>query len=120
MPIQRSIVINCDGVRAFFRLEKLTQLENSVVDYTDENHKLRWLNTFAGNIQSNIYHIYRSVKKRDLPLILAEQEWRTNHRYLGKNIMKKVMKYISMSWLITFKRIANSVRAYEKQFLLAK
>ncbi|MBP3276221.1 MAG: hypothetical protein J6L95_05290, partial [Kandleria sp.] len=42
-----STVINCDGDRAFFRLEKLTQLENSVVDYTDENHKLTWLNTFA-------------------------------------------------------------------------
>ena len=53
-----STVINCDGDRAFFRLEKLTQLENSVVDYTDENHKLRWLNTFAGNIQSNINHVF--------------------------------------------------------------
>jgi len=58
MHIQRSTVINCDGDRAFFRLEKLTQLENSVVDYTDENHKLRWLNTFAGNIQSNINHVF--------------------------------------------------------------
>ena len=64
--------------------------------------------------------IYIIVKKRDLPLFLAEQEWRTNHRYSGKNIVKKVMKYISMSWPITFKQIANSVRAYEKQFLLAK
>lgn len=115
-----STVINCDGDRAFLRLEKLTQLENNVVDYTNENHKLRWLNTFAGNIQSNIYHLYRSVKKRDLPLFLAEQEWRTNHRYSGKNIMKKVMKYISMSKPITFKQIANSIRTYEKQFLLAK
>jgi hypothetical protein len=53
-----STVINCDGDRAFFRLDKLTQLENSVVDYTDENHKLRWLNTFAGNIQSNINHVF--------------------------------------------------------------
>ena len=53
-----STVINCDGDRAFFRLEKLTQLENSVVDYTDENHKLTWLNTFAGNIQSNINHVF--------------------------------------------------------------
>ncbi len=34
--------------------------------------------------------------------------------------MKKVMKYISMSKPITFKQIANSVRTYEKQFLLAK
>lgn len=34
--------------------------------------------------------------------------------------MKKVMKYISMSKPITFKQIANSVRAYEEQFLLAK
>jgi len=64
--------------------------------------------------------IYITVKKRDLPLFLAEQEWRTNHCYSGKNIMKKVKKYISMSWPITFKQIVNSVRAYEKQFLLAK
>ena len=65
---------------------------HALPDYKGENHKLRWLNTFARNIQSNIYHVYRSVKKRDLPLFLAKQEWRNNHHYSGKIIMKKVMK----------------------------
>ena len=45
------------------------------------------MNTFIGNIQSNINHLYRLVKKRDLPLFLSEQEWRINHRYSGKRIM---------------------------------
>ena len=68
------------------------------------------MNTFIGNIQSNINHLYRLVKKRDLPLFLSEQEWR---------IMDKVKKYISMSTPVTFKQITNSVLAYEKQFLSA-
>ena len=34
--------------------------------------------------------------------------------------MKKVMKYISISKPITFKQIANTVRTYEKWFLLSK
>lgn len=114
-----TIVINCDRDKAFFCLNKLAQLENSVVDYTKENHKLKWLNTFTGNIQSNINHLYRLVKKRDLPLFLSEQEWRINHRYSGKRIMNKVKKYISMSTPVTFKQITNSVLAYEKQFLSA-
>ena len=75
------------------------------------------MNTFIGNIQSNINHLYRLVKKRDLPLFLSEQEWRINHRYSGKRIMDKVKKYISMSTPVTFKQITNSVLAYEKQFL---
>ena len=36
-----TIVINCDRDKAFFCLNKLAQLENSVVDYTKENHKLK-------------------------------------------------------------------------------
>lgn len=80
----------------FFRLNKLAQLKNSVVDYAKENHKLKWLNTFAGNIQSDINHLYRSVKKHDLPLFLSEQEWRINHRYSGKRIIYEVKKYISL------------------------
>ena len=114
-----TIVINCDRDKAFFCLNKLAQLENSVVDYTKENHKLKWLTTFTGNIQSNNNHLYRLVKKRDLPLFLSEQEWRINHRYSGKRIMDKVKKYISMSTPVTFKQITNSVLAYEKQFLSA-
>ena len=77
------------------------------------------MNTFIGNIQSNINHLYRLVKKRDLPLFLSEQEWRINHRYSGKRMMDKVKKYISMSTPVTFKQITNSVLAYEKQFLSA-
>lgn len=76
------------------------------------------MNTFADNIQSNIYHLHKSEKRRDLPLFLAEQEWKTNHRYSDKKIMDKMKKYISMSTPITFKQITNSVLAYEKQFLL--
>lgn len=114
-----STIINCDRDKAFFRLSKIATLENSVVDYSDVNHKLRWLNTFAGNIKVNIFHIYRSVKKRDLPLFLAEQEWRVNHRKTGKNVMNKVVDYLRKSYPITHKQITASVKMYESQFLLS-
>ena len=42
-------IINCDKDKAFYKLNKLAHLENSVVDYTKKNHKLRWLNTFTNN-----------------------------------------------------------------------
>lgn len=34
--------------------------------------------------------------------------------------MDKAQKYISMSTLVAFKQITNSILTYEKQFLLAK
>ena len=67
------------------------------------------MNTFIGNIQSNINHLYRLVKKRDLPLFLSEQEWRINHRYSGKRIMDKLKMYISIKTNVTFKQINNCI-----------
>ena len=105
-------VISCDKDKAFMRLEKVVNLENSKVDYDDKDHKLYWLNIFAGNFQNNLKTIYHGVSKRDLPYFLSEQEWRTNHRKTGKHIMEKVAKYISKSSVITHQSIVKALDIY--------
>lgn len=111
-------IISCDKDKAFMRLEKLVKLDNSKIDYSDDNHKLYWLNIFAGNFQNNLKAIYHGVSKRDLPFFLSEQEWRTNHRYTGKHIMEKVAKYISKSSVITNKIIIKTLDNYIAHFLV--
>ena len=112
-------IISCDKDKAFMRLDKIVILENSKVDYKDENHKLYWLNIFAGNFQNNLKTIYHGVSKRDLPFFLSEQEWRTNHRYTGKHIMEKAAKYISKSSKMINKEIIRSLDAYATTLVAA-
>lgn len=111
-------IISCDKDKAFMRLEKLVKLDNSKIDYSDDNHKLYWLNIFARNFQNNLKAIYHGISKRDLPFFLSEQEWRTNHRYTGKHIMEKVAKYISKSSVITNKTIIKTLDNYATHFLV--
>ena len=51
-----------------------------------------------GNIQNQITGIYHGIAKRELPLFLAEQEYRFNHRYTGNEMMNKISKYLSSSY----------------------
>jgi len=111
-------IISCDKDKAFMRLEKLVKLDNSKIDYSDDNHKLYWLNIFARNFQNNLKAIYHGISKRDLPFFLSKQEWRTNHRYTGKHIMEKVAKYISKSSVITNKTIIKTLDNYATHFLV--
>ncbi len=70
------------------------------------NHLLYWLNIIVGNIKNTIAGIYHGVRKIDLPLFFAEQEYRFNHRNIGNEVMLKVQEYISLSHTITRKQIS--------------
>ena len=47
-----------------------------------------------GNIKSSITVIYHGITKRGMPLFLNEQEFRFNHRNMGKTVMDKIKKYL--------------------------
>ena len=89
--------LNTDGKRTFEILKDKVNLKSEKIDYTEKNHRLKWLNIMVGNIQNNIIGIYRGVEKRSLPLFLNEQQWRINHRNSGCSILDKVKKYIQNS-----------------------
>lgn len=38
------------------------------------------------------------IAKQDMPLFLAEQEYRFNHRFTGKELMNKAQEYIIISF----------------------
>lgn len=54
----------------------------------------------------DIAHISWRVRKIDLPLFFAEQEYRFNHRNIGNEVMLKVQEYLSLSHSITRKQIS--------------
>lgn len=73
---------------------RILVLSKDKVLYTDGNHRLYWLNIIVGNIKNTIAGIDHGVRKIDLPLFFAEQEYRFNHRNTGNEVMLKVQEYI--------------------------
>ena len=90
--------LNTDSKNTYNCLKDDLTVCNFHVDYKDPNHRLHWLNIVIGNIQNQIVGIYHGIAKRDLPLFLAAQEYRFNHRYTGSGMMDKVRKYFSSSY----------------------
>ena len=90
--------LNTDGSTVFNELSSMITLNSEKIVYTEENHRLKWLNIIIGNIKNNITGIYHGVPKRSLPLFLHEQEWRFNHRSIGKSLMNEVQDCIRMSF----------------------
>lgn len=64
---------------------------------------------FIRVVKNQITGIYHGVCKRDLPLFLKEQEYRINHRYVGKGLMAKIQKYIYQSSPVPKKVIIRSL-----------
>ena len=58
-----------------------------------------------GNIKSSITGIYHGITKREMPLFLNEQEYRFNHRNMGKTVMDKIKKYLQKSFPISHRLI---------------
>lgn len=100
-------VLNTDGKTTFGGLSKEMTVKSEKIVYSERNHRLKWQGIIAGNIQNNITGIYHGVPKRSLPLFLQEQEWRFNHRYIGKHVMEKVAKYIAKSFPVTDRMIID-------------
>ena len=72
-----------------------------------KNHRLYWLNIIIGNIKNNIVGIYHGVTKKSLPLFLHEQEWRYNHRNIGKQVLEKIRKYIVKSFPVNLNKFGS-------------
>ena len=100
----------------FDHLHEDLLLRSEKIIYSEENHRLKWLNIVIGDIKNNIVGIYHGVTKRDLPLFLNEQEWRFNHRYTGPNILNKIKKYILNSRPCPKKAIITVLNLSESYF----
>ncbi|WP_418555079.1 transposase [Longibaculum muris] len=114
--IAREKTLNTDGKTTFVDLLGEIRLKSEKIIYTEEDHRLKWLNIIAGNIKNNIVGIYHGVTKQSMPLFLHEQEWRFNHRYTGKHIMEKVAKYITKSFPIDDKKLSNLLNLSKSYF----
>ena len=58
-------VLNTDGKTTYNILKDRMTVVNQKVDYTDKNHRLKWLNTIIGNIQTrDHWNLPRSIQNR--------------------------------------------------------
>ena len=110
--------VTTDNDTCFMWMKDYVNLENSRVDYHDGNHKMKWLNIIASNFENNIKNIYKGVCKRDLPLLLAEQEYRFDHRYTGRYFMEKIARYIRQFVPMTNQAIGKALDRYNAKFVL--
>lgn len=106
MVLSKDRVLNTDGNRTFNIMKTRIHVINERIDYSECDRRLYWLNIIVGNIKNTIAGIYHGVRKIDLPLFFAEQEYRFNHRNIGNAVMLKVQEYISLSHTITRKQIS--------------
>lgn len=67
MVLSSDTVVSCDNDPSIKWLKNFADLKNAKVDYSDEDHKLYWLNVIASNFENNLKNIYRRITKRDLP-----------------------------------------------------
>lgn len=88
--LSKDRLLNTDGKTTYNILKDRITVNNSKIDYSEDDHRLFWLNTIIGNIQNQITGIYHGVSRRELPLFLAEQEFRFNNRNDGKGLIDKM------------------------------
>ena len=109
-------ILNTDGKTTYNCLKKDLTVFYYHVDYSEKDHRLYWLNIMIGNIQNQITRIYHGVSKRDLPLFLAEQEYRFNHRFTGQEIMNKIRGYLSSSYPCPKRSIISALNTAVSRF----
>ena len=103
--LSHDALLNTDGEKGFNTLNEEIQVKNEKISYEEKDHRLLWLNIIIGNIKNNITGIYHGITKREMPLFLNEQEYRFNHRKMGKTIMDKIKKYLQRSFPISHRQI---------------
>ena len=111
--------LNTDGKTTYNCLKENLTVFNCHVDYNDKDHRLYWLNIVIGNIQNQITDIYHGVSKRDLPLFPAEQEYRFNHRFTGREMMNKIRSYITSSYPCPKRAIISALNEAVSRFVPA-
>lgn len=99
-------------------MKDYVNLENSRVDYHDGNHKMKWLNIITSNFENNIKNIYKGLCKRNLPLLLAEQEYRFDHIYTGRHFIEKIARYIRRFVAMSNQTIGKALDRYNARFVL--
>lgn len=109
-------VLNSDGTQSFNHLSKIIIVRNDKINYKKKDHKLYWLNIIISNIKNNISGIYHGLKKRILPLFVAEQEYRYNSRNYGKTFMLAIASYIKNSKPHTCRMIKDYLDDLEPTF----
>ena len=92
-------------------LKNRIEVNNEVIDYDNDNHRLYFLNKIISNLNSQFIDRFHGVTKRMLPLYYSEFEWRFNHRNC-ESIMDKIKNYIMQSSIATRKMIRNSMDQY--------
>lgn len=108
-------LLNTDGETGFNELKDSIRVKNKKINYENSDHRLRWTNIITGNVKNNITGIYHGIEKRSMPLYMNEQEYRFNHRNMGKTILEKVKKYLIRSYPVTRRQLVlalNQSRAF--------
>ena len=103
--------LNTDGKTTYNILKNRIEVNNEVIDYDNDNHRLYFLNKIISNLNSQFIDRFHGVTKRMLPLYYSEFEWRLNHRNC-KSIMDKIKNYIMQSSIAARKMIRDSMDQY--------
>lgn len=103
--------LNTDGKTTYNILKNRMEVNNEVIDYDNDNHRLYFLNKIISNLNSQLVDRFHGVVKRMLPLYYSEFEWRFNHRSC-KSILDKIKNYIMQSSIATRKMIRDSMDQY--------
>ena len=103
--------LNTAGKTTYNILKNRIEVNNEVIDYDNDNHRLYFLNKIISNLNSQFIDRFHGVTKRMLPLYYSEFEWRFNHRNC-KSIMDKIKNYIMQSSIAARKMIRDSMDQY--------
>lgn len=103
--------LNTDGKTTCNILKNRMEVNNEVIDYDNDNHRLYFLNKIIFNLNSQLVDRFHGVAKIMLPLYYSEFEWRFNHRNC-KSILDKIKNYIIQSSIATRKMIRDSMDQY--------
>lgn len=109
--MSKEIKLNTDGKTTYNILKNRMEVNNEVIDYDNDNHRLYFLNKIISNLNSQLVDRFHGVAKRMLPLYYSEFEWRFNHRSC-KSILDKIKNYIMQSSIATRKMIRDSMDQY--------
>lgn len=100
--------LNTDDKTTYNILKNRMEVNNEVIDYNNDNHRLYFVNKIISNLNSQLIDRFHRVVKRMLPVYYSEFEWRYNHRNC-KSIMDKIQNYIVQSSIATRKMVRDSM-----------
>lgn len=85
--------LNTDGKTTYNILKNRMEVNNEVIDYDNDNHRLYFLNKIISNLNSQLIDRFHRAVKRMLPLYYSEFEW-TNMPWLEAWKMSRIVKWI--------------------------